>query len=185
MLMQKDQTALLIVDVQAKLTPFVLNSEHLVERCEWLMRLAKANEVPIILSEQYPKGLGHTVSQLKNIKPCALVSKEYFSCYRDMAFLKQWQLTDKKQLVIAGIETHVCVLQTALDFKLHADIEVFVVVDAVSARNELDHRYGLKRMKQAGINLVTSEMVFFEWVECAGTPEFKAMSQAYIPRAHK
>ena len=78
-----------------------------------------------------------------------------------------------------GIETHVCVLQTALDL-VDADYEVFVAVDAVSSRQELDHRYGLKRMKQAGVELVTAEMVFFEWLEQAGTEEFKALSKRFF-----
>ena len=182
MLMQKQETGLLIVDVQTKLIPHILDSERVIERCSWLMRLAKVHEVPIILSEQYPKGLSHSVDALKATSPHALVEKTYFSCYRDLGFLKHWQNLNKKQLVIAGIETHVCILQTVLDLKAHADIELFVVVDAVGSRSELDHRYGLKRMKQAGITLVTSEMVFFEWVERAGTPDFKALSETFIHR---
>ena len=181
MLMQKDASGLLLVDVQEKLTPHVSNSEQLIERCAWLMRLAQAVNVPILVCEQYPSGLGKTVESLRVLAaPYDPIEKVHFSCYRSDRLMKNWQQLGKKQFIIAGIETHVCVLQTAMDIKQQSDSEVFVVVDAVSARSELDHKYGLKRMKQAGIQLVTSEMVFFEWVEQAGTSEFKALSQAFL-----
>ena len=107
------------------------------------------------------------------------VDKVHFSCYREQSFVNHWQTIDRNQAVIVGIETHVCVLQTAMDM-IDSGMDVFVVVDAVSSRHELDHKYGLKRMKQAGIQLVTAEMVFFEWVGQAGTPEFKALSQSFL-----
>lgn len=180
MLLNKDKSALLLVDVQEKLTPLVLNSQELVERCEWLIRLAKDLDVPLIISEQYPRGLGKTVAPLQGAGSThRAVEKVHFSCYRESSFVKHWQAVDRKQVVIAGIETHVCVLQTAVDM-LNSGFDVFVVIDAVSSRHELDHKYGLKRMKQAGIHLVTAEMVFFEWVEQAGTPEFKTLSQSYL-----
>lgn len=181
MLMKKESSGLLLVDVQEKLTAHVNHSEQLVSRCAWLMRLAQAVEVPILISEQYPSGLGKTIESLRTlVTPYSPIEKVHFSCYRSDALREQWHKLGRKQFIIAGIETHVCVLQTAMDIQSQSDNEVFVVVDAVSARSELDHKYGLKRMKQAGIQLVTSEMVFFEWVERAGTKEFKALSQAFL-----
>lgn len=180
MLLNKEKSGFVLVDVQEKLTPHVLNSESLVSRCQWLIRLAKELEVPCVVSEQYPRGLGHTVEpllQLTSQEKC--IDKVHFSCYREASFVNHWQTLNREQVVIAGIETHVCVLQTALDM-VSSNLDVFVVVDAVSSRHELDHKYGLKRMKQAGVRLVTSEMVFFEWVGQAGTPEFKALSQSYL-----
>lgn len=180
MLLNREKAGFLLVDVQEKLTPLVLNSEALVARCQWLIRLAKELTVPILLSEQYPRGLGNTVEPLKALTAKAsCIDKVHFSCYRCPDFVNAWQTIDRKQVVIAGIETHVCVLQTAMDMN-SSGFDVFVVIDAVSSRHEIDHRYGLKRMKQAGIQLVTSEMVFFEWVGQAGTAEFKALSQAYL-----
>lgn len=180
MLLNKDTSGFVLVDVQEKLTPHVLNSEAMVKRCDWLMRLAKELYIPMLVSEQYPQGLGKTVEPLMaRGAQSPQVEKVHFSCYREPRFVNEWQALGKKQVVIAGIETHVCVLQTAMDMNL-SDIDVFVVVDAVSSRHELDHKYGLKRMKQAGIQLVTSEMVFFEWVGQAGTAEFKALSQSYL-----
>lgn len=182
MLLYREESGLILVDVQEKLTPYVLNPDALVTRCQWLIRLANDLGVPMIVSEQYPKGLGKTVEPLKELTrhiPC--IDKVHFSCYREPTFVERWQGLNRNQVVIAGIETHVCVLQTAMDLK-QAGVNVFVVVDAVSSRHEMDHKYGLKRMKQEGIHLVTAEMVFFEWVGKSGTPEFKALSKAYIPR---
>lgn len=180
MLLNRNSSCCLLIDVQEKLTPLVLRSQVMVERCAWLMQLARALEVPLIVSEHYTKGLGHTVEALQSfvITP-PKIDKVHFSCYQDPVFQKQWQAIDKKQAVLFGIETHVCVLQTALD--LHeAGVEVFVVVDAVSSRKELDHHTGLKRMAHLGIQLVTSEMVFFEWLKQAGTLEFKTLSKQFI-----
>lgn len=181
MLMDRHESGLLLVDVQEKLIPYVKYSEHLISRCEWLLRLAKALSVPIFISEQYPNGLGHTVESLRAFVTCATLSaKVHFSCYQGQDFNSQWKEQGRKQIIIAGIETHVCVMQTALDLKMNTNNEVFVVVDAISSRHEVDHQYGLKRMQQAGIQLVTSEMVFFEWVRSAGTPEFKTLSQTFL-----
>ena len=180
MLLQKNKSCLLLVDVQEKLTQHVMHADDLVLRCQWLMRLAIELDVPIIVSEQYSRGLGHTVAPLR-----ALMSQEsdidkvHFSCLRDQTFANSWRNINRKQALIAGIETHVCVLQTALDLKSDG-FDVFVAVDAVSSRREVDHQYALSRMQQAGIQLVTTEMVFFEWVELAGTPVFKALSQTFI-----
>lgn len=177
MLLKKEDSCLLLIDVQEKLTPHVQNSESLIARCEWLLRLATELSVPHVISEQYPSGLGVTVEPLRRFG--AALDKVHFSCGRDTRLINHLQQLKKTQIVLIGIETHVCVLQTALDL-CEAGYQVFVVVDAVNSRHELDHHYGLKRIKQSGGFLVTSEMVFFEWVEKAGTPEFKALSKAYL-----
>ena len=180
MLLSRKKSGFLLVDVQEKLTPHVLNSEALVNSCQWLIRLANDLDVPMVVSEQYPSGLGKTVEPLQaSISTEHCVDKVHFSCYREPSFVNHWQSLNRNQVVIAGIETHVCVLQTAMDMN-DSGLDVFVVVNAVSSRHEEDHKYGLKRMKQEGIHLVTAEMVFFEWVEQAGTPEFKALSQSYL-----
>lgn len=180
MLLQRNKSCLLIIDVQEKLTPHVHQAQALESRCSWLMQLAGELSIPLMVSEQYPQGLGNTLTSLQQWMPGKTdIQKVHFSCYRDASFLKHWRSVNKPQVVIAGIETHVCILQTALDMNA-AGIDVFVVVDAVSSRNTLDHDCALQRMNQSGVNLVTSEMVFFEWVEQAGTPTFKAMSQAFL-----
>lgn len=180
MLLQQNKSCLLIVDVQEKLTPHVQEASALAERCEWLMRLAADVSVPVMVSEQYPSGLGRTLPALRQWMPGQTdIEKVHFSCYRAQSFLKHWRHVNKTQVVIAGIETHVCVLQTALDMNA-AGIDVFVVVDAVSSRKAIDHECALQRMNQSGVNLVTSEMVLFEWVAQAGTPSFKSISQKFL-----
>ncbi len=180
MLLQKDKSSLILIDVQEKLTPLVINADQLVSSCEWLMRLASELDVPILVSEQYRQGLGQTIEPLRKLMPGITdIDKVHFSCARDPIFTKHWQMLNKKQAILAGIETHVCVLQTALDLNA-AGTDVFVVVDAVSTRHPVDHQCALERMQQEGIHLVTREMVFFEWIERAGTSAFKALSQAFL-----
>lgn len=180
MLLEKDNSCLLMIDVQEKLTPFVEEASNLIKRCEWLINLAQTMGVPIIVSEQYPKGLGTTVEPLHSLtSQNRAIEKVTFSSWREPAFREQLESLNRKQLILAGIETHVCVLQTAFDL-LAAGFHVSIVVDAVSSRSEVDYKYALKRMKQAGIQLITSEMVFFEWVERAGTPEFKGLSKRFL-----
>ena len=180
MLLNKEDSILLLIDVQEKLTPAVLNCNQFITRCEWLLKLARKMGVPLLVSEQYPKGLGATIEALSpyfSQEECA--EKVHFSCMSDTGYVRRLKQFNKKQLILIGIEAHVCVMQTALEMK-EADFDVFVVVDAVSSRNELDLKYGLKRMKQDGIHLITSEMVFFEWVRKAGSPEFKALSKEFL-----
>lgn len=180
MLLHKDKSALLIIDVQQKLSPLVLDPQSMILRCQWLEKLAVKMNVPILLSEQYPSGLGETAEPLRSIPEVEdCISKVSFSCMQEPVYIERLNKLEKTQLVLAGIEAHVCVLQTAIELK-EVGYEVFVVVDAVSSRKEMDLKYGLKRMKQAGIHLVTAEMVFFEWIKKAGTPEFKALSKEFL-----
>ncbi|KTC75605.1 YcaC related amidohydrolase [Legionella birminghamensis] len=179
MLLKKEDSCLLLVDVQKKLAPLIEHSRAIIDRCKWLMSLAGNLSVPCLVTEQYPSGLGHTVEDLQGVGGIEVFEKVYFSCYRDPAFISTLKNLQKKQMVLIGIEAHVCVLQTAMDLN-EAGYEVSVVIDAVGSRKELDRKYALKRMQQAGIQLLTSEMVFFEWVEKAGSPEFKRLSQQYL-----
>jgi nicotinamidase-related amidase len=185
MLLKLQKSCLLIIDVQEKLTPLVLNHEKLVQNCQWLMRLAHELEVPIQVTEQYPKGLSKTVPSLRNESVSAIYSeKVFFSCASEPNCLETLNHIGREEIVIAGIETHVCVMQTAIELQTMGK-NVFVVVDAASSRHEMDHRYGLKRMKAAGVTLVTKEMVFFEWIRCAGTPRFKELSQCFLKEDKK
>lgn len=184
MLINLKKSCLLIVDVQTKLTPLVLSHEVLVEHCAWLMRLASELAVPVHRTEQYPKGLGHTVPALTQAIPNLMnpIEKTHFSCVADLNYhhlITQEANRDYSDFIVAGIETHVCILQTALQLK-EMGKNVFVVVNAVSARNEVDHHYGLKRMKKAGVELVTREMVFFEWLRDSAHPAFKALSAEFM-----
>ncbi len=182
MLLNKENSCLVLIDVQEKLTPLVLNHTKLIQQCHKLLCLAQHLQVPILISEQYPQGLGQTLSCLKaNISSECIVTKTYFSCWRSALFQQQLLALKKPYIVLIGIETHVCILQSALDLKAQG-FEVFVVTNAVSSRFDHDHQQGLHRLGQHHIQLVTVEMVFFEWLEDANTPLFKQLSRDFFKK---
>ncbi|MFV2093226.1 MAG: isochorismatase family protein, partial [Hyphomicrobiales bacterium] len=149
-----------------------------------LLQSATMLEIPVLISEQYPKGLGSTVPDIVSAAPSAQIfAKMTFSCARDPALteaVKVLRTGNRNQIIICGIEAHVCVAQTALDL-VASGAEVFVVADAVASRRPSDMHAALERFRSAGISIVTSEMVVFEWLEKAGTDEFKAVSGLLKP----
>lgn len=180
MLLEAQKSCLLLIDVQEKLTSKILRHEELITNCRWLLQVAHRLNVPILGSEQYPKGLGHTVSQLRELIPAyAWMEKLHFSCASDKACLTKIDAANRSQIVIAGIEAHVCVMQTAIELQGNGK-QVYVVADAVSSRHELDLKMALQRMRAAGIQIVTKEMLLFEWLHQSGTAEFKQMSQEFL-----
>lgn len=180
MLLELEKSCLLLVDVQQKLTPLVKNSEQLVANCGWLLELAQTLEVPRLVTEQYPKGLGHTVEALQIfLKNVAVHEKQDFSVCADQSCHTALQSLNRSQIVVMGIETSVCILQTVMQL-LKTGQQVYVVVDAVSARHEIDHQLALKRMKKMGATLITKEMVLFEWLRSAAHPKFKELSLKFL-----
>ena len=147
------------------------------------MRAARTLNIPITLSEQYPQGLGPTVDPIRDAFANAgvVVDKVEFSCLRSEQLrerLHELRRQGRPQVVIGGIEAHVCVLQTALDPESQG-FEAFVVADAIGSRSKVSRRLAISRLLKAGADVVDSEMVLFEWLERAGTPEFKEL-QALI-----
>jgi nicotinamidase-related amidase len=179
MLIDAAKSSLLIVDVQEKLLPAMANAEDLVKRSSILLRAAKTLEVPVTVSEQYPKGLGRTVNALhEGVGNAPVFEKLNFSCWRDISMrarLIGLHDTGRPQIIIAGIEAHVCVAQTAIDLA-QSGFGVFVVADAVSSRAESSVSLALNRMAQCGIEIINTEMAVFELLGKAGTPQFKALS---------
>lgn len=179
MLIDAAKSSLLIVDVQERLLPVMANAEGVVRDCSILLKAAKALDLPISVSEQYPKGLGHTVEALlEDIGNAPVFEKLSFSCWRDDVLRKHFTAYHdggRPQVIIAGIEAHVCVAQTAIDMA-QAGFGVFVVADGVSSRVESSVALALNRMGQSGIEVVNTEMAVFELLGKAGTPEFKALS---------
>lgn len=177
MLIQQHDSCVILIDVQEKLTPLVQNAQEIVKRCAWVLQLAENLQIPRLVCEQYPQGLGQTVKALQGFgEPFA---KVHFSCWKNENFQKKMQSLRKNQCILIGIETHVCVLQTALDL-CEQGYAVFVVIDAVSSRNPIDSQYGLQRMQQAGVQCITAEMLFFEWLQQAGTESFKTLSKIFL-----
>jgi nicotinamidase-related amidase len=176
MLMRADLSQLLIVDVQAKLIPAMAEPEETVRHCALLLQAAEVVGVPALMSEQYPQGLGPTVAGLADrFGAVGRHAKVEFSCLRNDAIRQTLEANGRRQVVVAGVEAHVCVLQTGLDLRA-AGYEVFVVADAVSSRRPFSKATALSRLAAAGVNVVTAEMVVFEWAEKAGSPTFKTLS---------
>ncbi|OKH89570.1 hydrolase [Thalassospira sp. TSL5-1] len=181
MLMDAARSTLVIVDVQEKLYPACLDPVEMIEACCFLLKCANRLSVPAIVTEQYPKGLGHTAKSILDLLEqdsdgSNVVDKISFSCLGAKEFLTKLEENHgRDQVVVAGMETHVCVLQTVLDL-IERGREVFVVADAVSSRKQHDRIFGLERMRDAGAKIVTRESVMFEWLRVAGTPEFKELS---------
>ncbi len=180
-LLSATTSRLLIVDMQEKLLVAMNERGAVTPNCVKLVRGAEVLGVPVDATEQYPKGLGETVDVLASLIP-QRPDKMRFSCSEALAWAAQGTAADQPhQVALAGIEAHVCVLQTAFDL-LANGFEVFVVADAVTSRNRSDYEFGLKRMADAGVQLVTTEMVLFEWCEVAGTDEFKKISRIITGR---
>jgi nicotinamidase-related amidase len=168
-------TGLLVIDLQVKLLGAIPQGEAIVRRAVLLTEGAKVLGLPVLATEQYPKGLGSTHPDLAS-KLNPPLEKLDFSCAAlegVRSFFKERKL---KKILLAGIETHVCVMQTALDLTA-LGFEVFGAVDAMGSRSPVDHDWALKRMEKAGVVLTTVEAALFEWTEKAGTPEFKQISQ--------
>lgn len=180
MLMNQADISFLLVDVQEKLIGAIHEGQQVVDRCAWLLKFAEALSIPCLISEQYPKGLGHTVASLNSFKERAAdLEKTAFSCVSDKACQKIIENTLTQQVLIMGIEAHVCVLQTALELK-ERGYQVFVATDAIGSRHLHDYQATLIRFQQNQIQLVSSEMVFFECVKDASHPHFKQLSQTFL-----
>ena len=177
--MSRDDATLLVVDVQEKLLRAMREPQRLTWNIARLLDGARLLGVAATATEQYPQGLGPTVASLAERlgqQAAAVHEKLAFSCWGCEALRKQLEQLDRPNVLICGMETHVCVQQTTLDL-LAAGYRVFVAVDAVASRSTLDHDVALRRMEAHGATLTTVEAALFEWCATAGTPEFKAISQ--------
>jgi nicotinamidase-related amidase len=175
MQMSSADTGLLVIDVQEKLLPLIFEPRPLVRNLSFLIDAARLLEMTVQATEQYPRGLGPTVADLASRLPDR-PDKTAFSCCAIPSVVKNFHLAARPKLVLAGIETHVCVLHTALDL-LALDFRVFIPADAVAARNRFDHDVALRRLEQAGAVLTTTEGCLFEWIGGADHPRFKDVSR--------
>lgn len=173
MLMKANAGSLVIVDVQERLLPAMAEPERVLRNCGRLMRAAARLGLPMLVSEQYPRGIGATVGALRELAPAeAVLEKLHFSCGEDPGFTARLAALQRRQVVVAGIEAHVCVLQSCLRFK-EQGYDVFVVADACSSRDSRNADLAFQRLRTGGVTVASTEMVLFEWLHCAGTPEFK------------
>jgi nicotinamidase-related amidase len=174
-LLDRNRSALVIIDIQEKLFPHVHEHERLLVRIDLLIFAAKLMGIPMVLTEQYPKGLGNTIDGVRQLLPgIQPFTKTDFSCVPAPGFMERLLSFKRNQIVLAGIEAHICVAQTAMDLA-HRGERVIVVADAVSSRRPLDTESALHRLEHSGISLISAEAVVFEWLRRAGTQEFKSL----------
>lgn len=179
-LINRHSSFLLLIDIQQRLAPAIADSQAIVERNSWLLQVAAELKVPTIVTEQYPQGLGHTVSELTElVKKAEVMEKTHFSAFAESHIAACLKALKRPQVILTGTETHVCVLQTALDMQA-AGFQIFVVADAVGSRSLTNKELALQRMRDAGCVVVSSEMVAFEWLQQSATDEFRHISKTYI-----
>jgi nicotinamidase-related amidase len=174
-LMNRDDTALLVVDMQAKLLPLIPAHARLIWNVRRLIDGAGILQVPVAATEQYPQGLGPTTPELA-ARLGLVPGKLAFSCGECGEIFTGWRDRGIWKILVCGIETHVCVGQTVHDL-LGEGFRVYVAADAVGARGAIDHDIALRRMDSSGATLTTVEAALFEWCGRAGSPEFKQISQ--------
>lgn len=173
MLLGREFCQLGVIDVQERLIPAIHNAEPILESVGRLVSAARILSVPVWVSEQYPTGLGRSVSPIKDlVSSDETFSKTAFSCARDASINQHVASQRRRQIILCGVEAHVCVLQTALEFKL-LGYDVSVVMDAVSSRKEISVEAALARMRAEEVRIVTAEMVLFEWIGDSSDPAFK------------
>lgn len=170
------ECALIVIDIQEKLLPPIYEKDRLVRNSQLLIRLANILSMPIVLTTQYVKGLGAVVPEIASLLPeLKPLDKLEFGCFGNSEFCSNVaRLKGRNTLLLCGMETHICVLQTALG-ALNQGHLVHVAADAVSSRTELNWKLGLKRMRDAGAVISSTEMMIYELLGKSGSPEFKEM----------
>jgi nicotinamidase-related amidase len=174
--LRPEDCALAVIDIQEKLLPPIFEKERLVRNAQLLVRLADILMLPIIVSTQYVKGLGPTIAEISALMPAVkTVDKMEFGCFGNGEYCSTVAgLANRNTLLVCGMESHICVMQTALG-ALNQGLNVHVAADAVSSRTELNWKIGLNRMQAAGAVMSSTEMMIYELLGKSGTPAFKEM----------
>ncbi len=179
MLIDARNSTLLVVDVQGKLVPAISGWETLLDQVVWLIRVARRMEIPVIACEQYPQGLGPTHPLIAAELPAGCIAgKLHFSAVAGACHGFD-HAAGSAQVVVCGMEAHVCVLQTVIEL-LESGKRVFVVEEAVGSRRDSDKALALARMREAGASIVSREMVAFEWLRRADSDVFREISRNFL-----
>ncbi len=173
-----NNTTLMVVDVQGKLAQLMHHKENFFTNVERMIKGAQVLDLPILWTEQVPQKLGETIPQLRHLlkETTQPIEKVSFSCCGNQPFMEQLTALGRKQVLMTGLESHICVYQTTLDL-LELGYEVQVVTAAVSSRTAENRQIGLTQMKEAGAKLTSTEMALFELLRIAAGPKFKAISK--------
>jgi len=173
----REETVGLIIDVQERLVPVIAKSDEVVKQISRLIKGLDILEVPLLITQQYPHGLGETVTEIKEaMNQFTPLEKMSFSCVDEHSVEKEIRDIHKRDVIIAGIESHICVMQTAIDLK-NKGFRPIVVVDAVGSRKALDKEIALKRLEQEGVTFATVESILFELCRFSGNKKFKEISK--------
>jgi nicotinamidase-related amidase len=176
-LLDRSDVALLVLDLQVKLLPAMFEPQRVVRNTQLLLRLAELLKIPTILTCQYPKGLGNIVPEITPLAPGnEPIEKTSFGCFGEPGFLRRLKqrAPQATSLLVAGVECHICVMQTVLG-ALEAGYLVHVAADATSSRTQENWQIGLNRMERAGAVVSSTEMIVYELLAKSNTPEFKAL----------
>jgi len=171
------QAVLLIIDMQERFVPVIHDYQSILIAVQKMIRGAQVLDVPILLTEQYPKGLGATVPEIRPLIPdVKAIEKLSFSCCGSSDFLAQLKQLNRQQILVCGIETHVCVYQSCSDLQ-KLGYEIHLLQDCVSSRKPNDRLFALQKLQTMGVSLTGVEMALFEMLQVAGTPVFKEISR--------
>ncbi|MDA8432660.1 MAG: hydrolase [Nitrospiraceae bacterium] len=175
--LEKHEAVLVVVDIQERLASVMGERKKVVDNCLHLVELCKLLDVPVLLSEQYPKGLGPTVPEIREaLVPYAPLEKITFDCCKGEGFPERLAALGRKKIILAGMETHVCVLQTCIGL-LKDGYAVHAVNDAICSRTKENWETAIEWMRDAGAVVTCTETVLFQMLERAGTEEFKVISK--------
>lgn len=173
----RENTVGLIIDMQELLFPVMNEKETLLKNCQILTEGLVTLHIPLVISQQYTKGLGTTLPEIKSLIPdFKYIEKKEFSCFDNEEIAKSFQKLNAKNIIICGIESHVCVLQTAIDLKT-AGLNPIVVMDCVSSRTKANYELAKERLQHEGVMTTSYESVLFELTRSAGAPEFRTISK--------
>jgi hypothetical protein len=176
-MLKVDNTILVIIDIQTRLAALMQEREEMIRNQRRMIRGAQILEIPILWNEQYPEGLGPTIPELKDLlTEMQPLAKRTFSCCGNEGFIEQLKSFKRKQVLLIGIESHVCVYQSAADL-IEAGFEVQAVTDAISSRTEANRQIGFERMRDLGVTLTSTETALFELLRVAQGPQFKEISK--------
>jgi nicotinamidase-related amidase len=173
--LDRKNAAVLVIDVQERLVPVMWNFPPVEKYAKAMILAGRELGLPVLCTEQYPKGLGPTIASIREILPSPPLVKLHFSCGADPAFTRALAETGRKQVIAVGIESHVCVFQTCRDL-LEQGYQVFVCADAVTSRFEEHRRVALELLRDLGAVITSAECSIFDLLHEAGTPEFKKVS---------
>jgi nicotinamidase-related amidase len=173
---KRDDTVFIMIDIQEKFLPVIYDIQSVIENSNRLVKSSSILNIPLIITEQYPKGLGPTVDEIQLEDNQSVIEKITFDCFGCDEFVSALDSLNRKCLIIFGIEAHVCILQTCLH-AVEKGYEVHVIADAVSSRTQNNRNIALERIRQSGVFVASTEMILFQLLDRAGTDEFKAISK--------